>query len=203
MKKLLTILGSLGLIATTSAAVIACGDKTPQKTPGTNPTEETKKEEDKEKPKKDDEKTEDKEKMDFSKIDKNLGNLEPDNRNILSQDRIKEEIAKRMNVTKPDLQGLQVDYEKGTVKVTLPRFENKTIEFAFTSYLDLRKSFETSKNGKSFLDISKIKEEIAKRMNAKPEELQELSVDSNNNTGTVHSTKFTGTLTFKFNTEKK
>ncbi|SRX66302.1 lipoprotein [Mycoplasma mycoides] len=31
MKKLLTILGSLGLIATTSAAVIACGDKTPQK----------------------------------------------------------------------------------------------------------------------------------------------------------------------------
>ncbi|QVK02230.1 lipoprotein [Mycoplasma mycoides subsp. capri] len=31
MKKLLTILGSIGLIATTSAAVIACGDKTPQK----------------------------------------------------------------------------------------------------------------------------------------------------------------------------
>ncbi|QVK05205.1 lipoprotein [Mycoplasma mycoides] len=202
MKKLLTILGSVGLIATTSAAVIACGDKAQQKAPDTKPTEETRKE-DKEEPKKDDEKTEDKEKMDFSKIEKNLGNLEPDNRNILSQDRIKEEIAKRMNVTKPDLQGLQVDYEKGTVKVTLPRFENKTIEFTFTSYLDLRKSFETNKNGKPFLDISKIKEEIAKRMNVKPEELQELSVDSNNNTGTVHSTKFTGTLTFKFNTEKK
>ncbi|QVK05462.1 lipoprotein [Mycoplasma mycoides] len=31
MKTLLTILGSFGLIATTSAAVIACGDKTPQK----------------------------------------------------------------------------------------------------------------------------------------------------------------------------
>ncbi|CBW54635.1 Hypothetical protein, predicted lipoprotein [Mycoplasma mycoides subsp. capri LC str. 95010] len=202
MKKLLTILGSIGLVATTSAAIIACGDKSQQKAPSTKPTEENRKE-DKEEPKKDDEKTEDKEKMDFSKIDKNLGNLEPDNRNILSQDRIKEEIAKRMNVTKPDLQGLQVDYEKGTVKVTLPRFENKTIEFTFTSYLDLKKGFETNKNGRSFLDISKIKEEIAKRMNVKPEELQELSVDSNNNTGAVHSTKFTGTLTFKFNTEKK
>ncbi|PTD31266.1 lipoprotein [Mycoplasma leachii] len=202
MKKLLTILGSVGLVVTTSAAVIACGDKTSQKTPDTKPTEETRKE-DKEEPKKDDEKTENKEKMDFSKIDKNLGNLEPDNRNILSQDRIKEEIAKRLTVTKPDLQDFQVDHEKGTVKVTLPRFENKTIEFTFTSYLDLRKSFETNKNGKSFLDISKIKKEIAKRMNVKPEELQELSVDYNNNKGTVHSTKFTGTLTFKFNTEKK
>ncbi|QQY78348.1 lipoprotein [Mycoplasma mycoides subsp. capri] len=29
MKKLLTILGSIGLMATTSAAVIACGDRTP------------------------------------------------------------------------------------------------------------------------------------------------------------------------------
>ncbi|CAE77608.1 lipoprotein [Mycoplasma mycoides] len=44
MKKLLTILGSVGLVATTSAAVIACGDKTSQKTPDTKPTEETKKE---------------------------------------------------------------------------------------------------------------------------------------------------------------
>ncbi|PTD31005.1 BspA family leucine-rich repeat surface protein [Mycoplasma leachii] len=44
MKKLLTILGSVGLVATTSAAVIACGDKTLQKTPDTKPTEETKKE---------------------------------------------------------------------------------------------------------------------------------------------------------------
>ncbi|MDP4040163.1 lipoprotein [Mycoplasma mycoides] len=30
MKKLLTILGSVGLIATTSATVVACGDKSPQ-----------------------------------------------------------------------------------------------------------------------------------------------------------------------------
>ncbi|ACU78242.1 MAG6090-like repeat-containing lipoprotein [Mycoplasma mycoides] len=39
MKKLLTILGSVGLIATTSAAVIACGDKTPSAKQPTNSNE--------------------------------------------------------------------------------------------------------------------------------------------------------------------
>ncbi|WP_334223683.1 lipoprotein [Mycoplasma mycoides] len=58
MKKLLTILGSIGLIATTSVAVIACDDKTPSiksnekvenkektKSPETPKKEESKKEE--------------------------------------------------------------------------------------------------------------------------------------------------------------
>ncbi|WP_322555817.1 lipoprotein [Mycoplasma mycoides] len=50
MKKLLTILGSVGLIATTSAAVIACGDRTPnikQKEEKTKPSETPKKEDSK------------------------------------------------------------------------------------------------------------------------------------------------------------
>ncbi|CBW54041.1 Hypothetical protein, predicted lipoprotein [Mycoplasma mycoides subsp. capri LC str. 95010] len=33
MKRLLTLLGSISLVATTSAAVVACGDKTQQKSP--------------------------------------------------------------------------------------------------------------------------------------------------------------------------
>ncbi|QVK01971.1 lipoprotein [Mycoplasma mycoides subsp. capri] len=48
MKKLLTILGSVGLVATTSAAVIACGDKSQQKAPDkkeeTKPADEKKEE---------------------------------------------------------------------------------------------------------------------------------------------------------------
>ncbi|QVJ95737.1 lipoprotein [Mycoplasma mycoides] len=56
MKKLLTILGSVGLIATTSAAVIACGDKTPQKLPDIKSSEKSIKEnkEKTEQPKKED-----------------------------------------------------------------------------------------------------------------------------------------------------
>ncbi|WP_434343622.1 lipoprotein [Mycoplasma sp. 06067-C1-B144P-99-0482-3] len=64
MKKLLTILGSVGLVATTSAAVIACGNKTSQKTPDkkeeVKPTEENKEEKEKTKPSEAPKKEEDK-----------------------------------------------------------------------------------------------------------------------------------------------
>ncbi|WFQ92239.1 hypothetical protein MFERI14815_00857 [Mycoplasma feriruminatoris] len=197
MKKLLTILGSVGLIATTSAAVVACGDRTAKtsepKKEEENRTEESKKEEDKSE--KEDEK-------DFSKVDKNLGNLEPDKRNILSQAKVRDEIAKKLGLPQTDLQGVEVDYEKNTASIILPKFDNQKLEFKFTSFLDLGKISKTNKNGRSVLELAKIKEEIAKKMGIKSQELQELNVDSDNNTGTVHSTKFAGTLSFKFTTEE-
>ncbi|WP_434343418.1 BspA family leucine-rich repeat surface protein [Mycoplasma sp. 06067-C1-B144P-99-0482-3] len=84
MKKLLTILGSVGLVATTSAAVIACGNKTSQKTPDkkeeVKPTEE-KKEEVKPTEEKKEEKEEDKNNEEKQKNEPKPINTENDKKN--------------------------------------------------------------------------------------------------------------------------
>ncbi|WP_434343495.1 lipoprotein [Mycoplasma sp. 06067-C1-B144P-99-0482-3] len=202
MKKLLTILGSVGLVATTSAAVIACGDKTSQKTPDkkeeVKPTEEKKEEKEKTKPSeapKKEEKSE--EKIDSPKNDKNLGNFEPDKRNILPQATIREAVTKKIGISPSELQKFEVDYEKKIVKVISSKSNNQEIEFTFTSFLDLGKIQNTIKDGRSYTNIKKIKEAIAKKMGVKQDELKELDVNIND-TGTVRSTKFFGTLAFKF-----
>ncbi|UZK64303.1 lipoprotein [Mycoplasma mycoides subsp. capri] len=214
MKKLLTILGSVGLVATTSAAVIACGDKTPnakqptnsnekppnngdssnpsesdkdKKPENTKPTEESKKEE----------KEKAEEKIDSLKNDKDLGNFEPDKRNILPQATIRETVTKKLGISPSELQKFEVDYEKKRVKVISSKSNNQEMEFTFTSFLDLGTIQNTIKDGRSYTNIKKIKEAISKKMGVKEDELKELDVNTND-TGTVRSTKFSGTLAFKF-----
>ncbi|QVK06000.1 lipoprotein [Mycoplasma mycoides] len=198
MKKLLTLLGAVGLVATTSAAVIACGDKTSQKAPDTKPDEQPKKEEEKEKNKEESKKEEkSEEKTDSPKNDKDLGNFEPDKRNILPQATIREAVTKKLGISPSELQKFEVDYEKKIVKVISSKSNNQEMEFTFTSFLDLGKIQNTIKDGRSYINIKKIKETIAKKMGVKEDELKELDVNTND-TGTVRSTKFSGTLAFKF-----
>ncbi|QVK02798.1 lipoprotein [Mycoplasma mycoides] len=205
MKKLLTILGSVGLVATTSAAVIACGNKTPQKTPGTNSTKEPKKEEDKEKPKKDDEKTtEDKKKEEevFSKVEgQNIGNFSPDSKGSIPQINIKKKLAELLNTHESKLTNLDVDYTKNTGKVTLPEFNNKTLSFSFTSVLDLG---EFNFNNK-VVSVGEIKKKISDLLKIEPQYIYELEVDSIKNSGTFKSSKpstFNGKFEFKFTIKK-
>ncbi|MDP4040867.1 lipoprotein [Mycoplasma mycoides] len=208
MKKLLTIMGSVGLIATTSAAVISCGDKTPQKTPEHNPNEkkedknrmdestEKDKKEEKEKP------ATDKEELTFEKINNtNLGNFQPDPKkyNSVSQLEIKKKIAEVLKTDYSNLTDLDVNYENKTVKVKFSKFE-KTLEFKFTSFLDLGKFKPTGKyNSVSQLEIKK---KIAELTKVDISSLAEVNVDYESNTGTSKSSMFYGTLYFKFSLEK-
>ncbi|ACU78934.1 lipoprotein [Mycoplasma mycoides] len=137
MKKLLTILGSVGLVATTSAAVIACGDRTPQKSSDIKSVEQPRKEE---KKLVENNGKEEKNKPDFSSVEgKLLGNFEPDKNNMIPQANIKKAIAEKLDISEVDLQDLNVNYEDKKGEVTLLRFDNKKLEFTFTSYLDLGK----------------------------------------------------------------
>ncbi|UZK64302.1 lipoprotein [Mycoplasma mycoides subsp. capri] len=201
MKKLLTILGSVGLVATTSAAVIACGDKTPQKEPDTKPTEESKKEE-KEKPKKDDEKTTEGKKKEeeevFSKVEgQNIGNFSPDSKGSIPQTNIKKKLVELLNTHESKLINLDVDYTKNTGKVTLPEFNNKTLSFSFTSILDLG---EFNFNNK-VVSVGEIKKKISDLLKIESQYIYELEVDSIKNSGTFKSSKpstFNGKFEFKF-----
>ncbi|CBV67641.1 Putative Lipoprotein (VlcI) [Mycoplasma leachii 99/014/6] len=226
MKKLLTILGSVGLVATTSAAVIACGDKTPQKAPDTKPNEQPRKEEDKEKSKKDedeksiedkkkeedeksiedkkkeeDEKSiEDKKKEEeaFSKVEgQNIGNFSPDSKGSIPQINIKKKLAELLNTHESKLINLNVDYTKNTGKVTLPEFNNKTLSFSFTSILDLGEFNFKNK----VVSVGEIKKKISDLLKIESQYIYELEVDSIKNSGTFKSSKpftFNGKFEFKF-----
>ncbi|QVK05206.1 lipoprotein [Mycoplasma mycoides] len=192
MKKLLTILGSIGLMATTSAAVIACGDKTQQKAPDTKPTEETRKEE--------------KNKPDFSSVEgKLLGNFEPNKNNMVTQANIKKVIAEKLGISEVDLQGLNVNYEDKKGEVTLPKFDNKKLEFTFTSFLDLGKITIEKTGNVLIISHGEIKKELAKKLGINELNLQELQTDTSSDviTGSVRSTTFVGALEFKFEIEEK
>ncbi|QQY77902.1 hypothetical protein JLS56_02785 [Mycoplasma mycoides subsp. capri] len=115
----------------------------------------------------------------------------------MPQATIKEAVTKKLSISPSKLQEFKVDYEKKIVKVISSKSNNQEIEFTFTSFLDLGKIQTTIKNGRSYTNIKKIKKTIAKKMGVNQDELKEFDVNTND-TGTVHSTKFTGTLTFKF-----
>ncbi|WP_434325847.1 lipoprotein [Mycoplasma leachii] len=206
MKKLLTILGSIGLMATTSAAVIACGDRTPsikQKKEETKSPETPKKEEKKEE--KENEK--DKElKAVFSKVEgQNIGNFQPNNKNIVPQGDIKKELANKLDVSESDLQGLKLNYDDKSGEVTLPKFNNKNLKFNFTTFYQLGK-IKTNKIGNVlFLSQLDIKKELASKLKVNESDLQELKTDSTNGVGagSVRSKTFVGTLEFKFEIEEK
>ncbi|ACU78364.1 lipoprotein [Mycoplasma mycoides] len=205
MKKLITILGSVGLVATTSAAVIACGDRAPS-TKSAEKVENKEKTKPSEAPKKEESKKEEKKQEEFqpkfSDVEnKNLGNFEPSNKNTISQLDIKKELAKKLNVNESDLQELKINYDEKTGKVTLPRFNNKNLKFNFTTFYQLGK-IKTNKTGDIwFLSQLDIKKELAKKLNVNESDLQELKTDSSSNGigfGSVRSKTFVGTLEFKF-----
>ncbi|QVK05207.1 lipoprotein [Mycoplasma mycoides] len=211
MKKLLTILGSVGLIATTSAAVIACGDKTQQKAPDTKPTEETRKE-DKEEPKKEEEKKdkdsekekspEKEEKMNsmFPKQNLDLGAFfKYDNKNnSFSQLEIKQKIAELSNVDISTLTDLNITYEKdsgeGTVRSTK---YSDTLKFKFSNTLDLGE-FQKETNGT--VPQAKVKKKLSETLKQSEKDLVGLEVkyEEKMGSGTVKSNKKMGTISFKF-----
>ncbi|QVK06827.1 lipoprotein [Mycoplasma mycoides] len=191
MKKLLTILGSVGLVATTSAAVIACGDKNQQKAPD-------KKEETKPADEKKEEKDEKRKEPDYSKVDKqSIGNFQPNNKNSVQQGDIKKKLSSLLGVHESELSKLNVDYTKNSGEVTVTKF-NKTLTFTFTSLLELGE-FEFKNNTVSLGDIKK---KISSILKIDEKYLYELKVDATKNIGSVKSSVFLGTMEFKF-TEKK
>ncbi|MDP4040864.1 lipoprotein [Mycoplasma mycoides] len=199
MKKLLTILGSVGLVATTSATVIACGDKNQQKAPDTKPNEETKdnkpseeskKEEDKDKEKKD--------QIDFSKVEKQIiGNFSPNNKTVPQSD-IKKKLAELLKVKESELTDLNVNYEENTGKVTLPRF-NKTLEFKFTTKYELGEFEQKNKA----VPQSDIKKKLAELLKVKESELTDLNVNYEENTGSVRAKDHPKPFEFKFSVKEE
>ncbi|QVK01970.1 lipoprotein [Mycoplasma mycoides subsp. capri] len=200
MKKLLTILGSVGLVATTSVAVIACGDKTPS----VKPIEKTKKEENTkstEIPKKEEKKEETK--LDFSKVEgKNIGNFQPDNKKTIPQTNIKKRLAELLNVHESNLTNLDVDYTNNKGKVTLPKFDNKTLNFTFTSILELGEI----KFKDQFISLTEVKQKISDLLKIEEKYINELNVDLNKNSGTFISSKpstFSDKFEFQFSTKEE
>ncbi|CBW54633.1 lipoprotein [Mycoplasma mycoides subsp. capri] len=206
MKKLLTILGSIGLIATTSAAVIACGDRAPS-AKSAEKVENKEKTKPSEAPKKG-EKSEEKEnekdkelKAVFSKVEgQNIGNFQPNNKNIVSQGDIKKELANKLGVSESDLQGLKLNYDDKSGEVTLPKFNNKNLKFKFTTFYQLGKIKTSKIDNVLFLSQLDIKKELANKLKVKESDLQELKTDSTNGigAGSVRSKTFVGILEFKF-----
>ncbi|UZK64304.1 lipoprotein [Mycoplasma mycoides subsp. capri] len=201
MKKLLTILGSVGLVVTTSAAVIACGDKSQQKAP--DKKEETKPaNQKKEEAKKEEEKKEETKQPNFSSVENQVfSNFEPDENNIIPQTKIKEELAKKLNVSQPELQELKIDYEKKTGSVFLPK-HNKTLNFKFSTYLELGELQAEKKNNFSVVSQTRIKEELAKKLKTDSSKLQELKVDYEKNTGTIKGPKSSNPIEFRFSVKE-
>nr|VZR98720.1 hypothetical protein MF5295_00913 [Mycoplasma feriruminatoris] len=204
MKKLLTILGSVGLIATTSAAVVACGDKMPKKVKEIKQNNEEKSDK-----KKDTRETktpnEDKTTTisEFPKQDLELGVFSRNDKGYdsVSQSTIKKTLADKLKVSESDLTDLNINYDQnsGTVKST--KFLG-TLSFKFSTVLDLG-SFK--ENEKKTIPQTDIKKKLASLLNVKEQDLQELRSDysGKNGTGTVKSTKFSGTLSFKFTVDEK
>nr|VZK65732.1 hypothetical protein MF5292_00911 [Mycoplasma feriruminatoris]VZR75873.1 hypothetical protein MF5294_00907 [Mycoplasma feriruminatoris]VZR98684.1 hypothetical protein MF5293_00905 [Mycoplasma feriruminatoris] len=197
MKKLLTMLGSIALIATTSAAVVACGGKNPsqssEKQPSENsntPTDESKK---------DDEKGKDETKPDFSKVEKQvIGNFPPNDKKTVPQSDIKKKLADILKVQPSELTDLDVNYETNSGKVTLPKF-NKTLEFKFTTMYELGE-FELKNGAVPQLEIKK---KIADILKVQPSELTDLNVNYETNTGTVKTKKDSSKfIEFKFSIKK-
>ncbi|UZK64300.1 lipoprotein [Mycoplasma mycoides subsp. capri] len=198
MKKLLTILGSVGLVVTTSAAVIACGDKTPQKAPDTKSDEKPRKDEEKpaEESKKDEEK---KEEADFSKVEgKNIGNFSPNNNKTVPQSNIKKKLAELLKVQESELTDLHVDYENNSGKVTIPKF-NKTLDFKFTTKYELGEFEQKNKA----VPQSNIKKKLAELLKVQESELTDLHVDYENNTGTAKTKDSSKTIEFKFSVKEE
>ncbi|WFQ95593.1 lipoprotein [Mycoplasma feriruminatoris] len=199
MKKLLTTLGSIGLIATTSAAVVGCGGKTLKK------VEAKKVEENKEETKKEEkkvEKTTEENKAMFPDQNLNLGAFFKDESRYDStpQLEIKEKIAKLLNTEASTLTDLQVNYNddggNGTVKST--KYAD-TFNFTFSNTLDLGKF---KKDG-NLVSQTEVKKKLAKALNQKEWDLTDFNVTYNDNdgSGSVKSTKTPGTLKIKFTIE--
>ncbi|QVK08516.1 lipoprotein [Mycoplasma mycoides] len=205
MKKLLTILGSVGLVATTSAAVIACGDKSQQKAPDKqeeNKSAEEKKEEKTEKPKKEEEEKSKEKETKFPMQNLDLGGFFKDENkyNSFSQYDIKKRIAKLTNTDISTLTDLKIEYEnesgRGTVKSTK---YSDALTFTFSNTLDLGK-FKKENNAVPQL---KVKKKIAEILGQEEKDLWQLNVDYENGkgSGSVKSTKTPGTLKIKFTIE--
>ncbi|CBW54645.1 Hypothetical protein, predicted lipoprotein [Mycoplasma mycoides subsp. capri LC str. 95010] len=205
MKKLLTILGSVGLVATTSVAVIACGDKTPQKTPEHNPNEKKEDKDRMDESTKKDKKEEKKEetKLDFSKVEgQNIGNFQPDNKKTIPQTNIKKRLAELLNVHESNFTNLDIDYTNNKGKVTLPKFDNKTLSFTFTSTLELGEI----KFKDQFISLTEVKQKISDSLKIEQQYINELNVDLNKNSGTFISSKpstFSNKFEFQFSTKEE
>ncbi|UKS54555.1 lipoprotein [Mycoplasma feriruminatoris] len=194
MKKLLTILGSVGLIATTSAAVVACGDKMPKNAE----KKETKQEKKEQKVEKAVEKKEEGEKFPKQNLDlgaffKNEGRY-----NSFSQYEIKNKIAKLTNTDISTLTDLNIEYEdeKGTGTVKSTKYTD-TLNFSFSNILDLG---EFKKENKTVVPQLEVKEKLAKTLKHEEKDLVGLEVTygEKEGNGTVKSAKTRGTLKFKF-----
>ncbi|ACU78550.1 lipoprotein [Mycoplasma mycoides] len=206
MKKLLTILGSVGLVATTSAAVIACGDKSQQKAPDKKDEkkdiEKSKKEEEKDKDSEKEKTPEKEEKMNsmFPKQNLDLGAFfKYDNKNnSFSQLEIKQKIAELSNVHISTLTDLNITYEKdsgeGTVRSTK---YSDTLKFKFSNTLDLGE-FQKETNGT--VPQAKVKKKLSETLKQSEKDLVGLEVkyEEKTGSGTVKSNKKMGTISFKF-----
>ncbi|PTD31267.1 lipoprotein [Mycoplasma leachii] len=207
MKKLLTILGSVGLVVTTSAAVIACGNKTQQKTPDKKDekkdTEKGKKEEEKKDKDSEKEKSSEKEeKMNsmFPKQNLDLGAFFKygNKNNSFSQLEIKKKIAELSNVHISTLTDLNITYEKdsggGTVRSTK---YSDTLKFKFSNTLDLG---EFQKETKGTVPQAKVKKKLLETLKQSEKDLVEFKVkyEEKTGSGTVKSNKKMGTMSFKF-----
>ncbi|WFQ96408.1 lipoprotein (VlcI) [Mycoplasma feriruminatoris] len=194
MKKLLTILGSVGLIATTSAAVVACGDRT-QETSKPKKEEENKTEESK----KDKEEKIEESSLDLSKVEnQNIGNFSPINNKAVPQGNIKKKLAELLKVKESELTDLNVNYENNTGKVTLPKF-SKTIEFKFTTMYELGE-FQLKNKA---VPQGNIKKKLAELLKVKESELTDLNVNYENNTGTVKTKDSSKPIAFKFSVKEE
>ncbi|WFQ91413.1 lipoprotein (VlcI) [Mycoplasma feriruminatoris] len=205
MKKLLTILGSVGLIATTSAAVVACGDRIPKKIEEKQSKEVNENKEEKMVDKKEEAVEEKKEMVlpEFPKQNLELGVFSKDDNRYGSvpQSAIKKRLAEELKINELDLTDLNTNYEQngGTVKST--KFSG-TLNFKFSTILDLG-SFKEKEN--KTIPLTDIKKKLTEVLNTNEQDLKELRIDYSDKygTGNVKSTKFSGTLDFKFTIEEK
>ncbi|ADR24269.1 putative lipoprotein [Mycoplasma leachii PG50] len=138
MKKLLTLLGSVGLITTTSVTAIACTKKTQEinsnKKTGKEmikPAEKSKEEE--EKTRREIEKEEKEMSSTFPKQNLDLGVFpkNEDKYNSVSQSDIKKKLANELDIKEYELTDLEVNYDNNTGTVKSPKFSG-TISFKFT-----------------------------------------------------------------------
>ncbi|WP_434325849.1 lipoprotein [Mycoplasma leachii] len=203
MKKLLTILGSVGLVATTSITAVACTKKIQEinsnKKTGkemVKPAEKSKEEE--EKTRKENTKEEKEKGKTFPKQNLDLGVFpkNEDKYNSVSQSDIKKKLANELNIKEHELTDLDVNYDNNTGTVKSPKFSD-TLNFKFSTILDLG---EFTEKDRKTIPQSDIKKKLADSLKINQQDLQELKTNftDKDGTGTVKSSKFSGTISFKF-----
>ncbi|QVK02799.1 lipoprotein [Mycoplasma mycoides] len=201
MKKLLTLLGSVGLVTTTSIAAIACTKKIQEINSNKKtekemlkPAEKSKEEEEKtrkESTKEEKGKTFPKQNLDLGVFPKN-----EDKYNSVSQSDIKKKLANELDIKEYELTDLDVNYDNNTGTVKSPKFSD-TLNFKFSTILDLG---EFTEKDRKTIPQSDIKKKLADSLKVNQQDLQELKTNftDKDGTGTVKSPKFSGTISFKF-----